>query len=56
VGVPLPELDLDLVGTVDQVTAGPVPFRSVGALVASSPDRSEPGARWAWESLSGPSR
>lgn len=35
------ELDLDLVGTVDQVTAGPVPFRSVGAwLRAAAQDHS----------------
>jgi D-alanyl-D-alanine carboxypeptidase len=36
-----PELDLDLVGTVDQVTAGPLPFRSVGRwLRAARPGRS----------------
>jgi D-alanyl-D-alanine carboxypeptidase len=44
------ELDLDLVGTVDQVTAGPVPFRSVGAWLraartARSPARAGPGSR-----------
>ena len=31
-----PDLDLDLVGTVDQVTAGPVPFRSVGAWLRAA--------------------
>lgn len=30
------DLDLDLVGTVDQVTAGPVPFRSVGAWLRAA--------------------
>lgn len=32
------DLDLDLVGTVDQVTAGPVPFRSVGAWLRAVRD------------------
>jgi D-alanyl-D-alanine carboxypeptidase len=31
-----PALDLDLVGTVDQVTAGPVPFRSVGGWLRAA--------------------
>ena len=31
-----PDLDLDLVGTVDQVTAGPVPFRSVGGWLRAA--------------------
>jgi D-alanyl-D-alanine carboxypeptidase len=31
-----PDLDLDLVGTVDQVTAGPLPFRSVGGWLRAA--------------------
>ncbi len=31
-----PSWDLDLVGTVDQVTAGPVPFRSVGGWLRAA--------------------
>jgi D-alanyl-D-alanine carboxypeptidase len=31
-----PDRDLDLVGTVDQVTAGPVPFRSVGGWLRAA--------------------
>ena len=31
-----PSLDLDLVGTVDQVMAGPVPFRSVGGWMRAA--------------------
>ena len=31
-----PDRDLDLVGTVDQVTAGPVPFRSLGAWLRAT--------------------
>lgn len=31
-----PSWDLDLVGTVDQVTAGPVPFRSVGGWMRAA--------------------
>ncbi len=34
-----PDLDLDLVGTVDQVTAGPVPFRSVGGWLRAAQRR-----------------
>jgi D-alanyl-D-alanine carboxypeptidase len=46
------DLDLDLVGTVDQVTAGPVPFRSVGAWLRAA----RVGARTAPRSGSGASR
>ncbi len=41
-----PALDVDLVGTVDQVNAGPLPFRSVGRwLRAMSPLAQRAGAR-----------
>lgn len=38
-----PDRDLDLVGTVDQAKAGPLPFRSLGAMLRAA-NRSTPSS------------